>query len=1220
MKRILIPLLLLMTFVILNGETWIHSSDPAQNQGDWRADLYYYYDHLDYGLTNPEIGSPFYQIEDSHLNAINQGAESDFNPEDGWCLYAANFGEGAIDGGFPMFALYNKFTGLMRVFIFKTQNAAANYTYMALEATYNGNSSIFSLGEESSTGNCKALDKREQLGDCSFVSITDFATSYNTWYYIDFNLLYDDIARVNDPSIYLKFYGTDVNNIDLTVDLHGQIGSQNVSNNQGIIALGNTLQSHYKDGEKLGSQVEGWLNDEYDTIDQDQTLTPTDEIIKFLSQDIDIASIIAGGNVLYGLYDFISGGGGGSDVSTSMSLSGTIDGTMEQINNLTTTDIFESIESRTLNTLYSEGLGVANLEVTPQLDHAKIMYGSTIAAHTYRVSSEDTNLLINPNCGLKEVPKKMEVALEFEFTRANNHMSWIEEATGYTYDEIIELGSYTKISETGVNNGMRYKYRTAFVPMEDMQNLAFTTPFGASNVTLKVSSVLEREEPGKDDIFFANDYQADTNNVNDVDNIYTHIPQQQVVTLFNDDIISDQAITYSKMMNITSNSTIQYNNCVINFGHDGGDGFNVVDGKLIFSNCILNLGSYGSLKSYGEGNDIELINGSTLYANHSKISICDQSILTLDNTEAVICDADIELSGSGKIEIINNSDISTNDGSRIVGSTPGYYYVDVPDGNTQGGNEVYVPGDRIVVNNSKLNLSEDTIVSCSVADSNWDGIYFTDCLATDFWTCSQLSGEISGISNIKLSNSMVKAYRANIYGISSLDVRNDSSFEIKESNYHDNNYGLYIDDSYLHSLDTDIHENGGNGITFLNSSYLSTLQRTKIYDNNVAGIDARNCKIRVYECDIYNNDSFGFLNYSSTSSSFKGYNSIRNNEYSEVIAFADAFPSFEVYEEIEGAPEVYDNIIDESIVFDKYLLMGLAYNNVPIDLYDLVISTNNAVRFFPNVNAFIFNDPSSMSANALYNEGLECIEMEDYSTAYVIFKQIIDLYPETSAAKKAVAILPYVVKAMKGDLKDLLVYLESINVVDLEKSVKEAKAFVNMTESDYAIAIALYEEIIQDPPSEEKKLLAELDQAYCYYQLQNTDGAREAVISHRKPKTIYELNDIKSEIYSRLLGEEDHAEQVPSSTILCNNYPNPFNPTTIISFSIPEDSNVNLTVYNVRGQKVKVISNERYSKGKNSVTWNGDDEDGNMVGSGVYFYKLDVNGKAQATKKCLLLK
>ncbi len=94
--------------------------------------------------------------------------------------------------------------------------------------------------------------------------------------------------------------------------------------------------------------------------------------------------------------------------------------------------------------------------------------------------------------------------------------------------------------------------------------------------------------------------------------------------------------------------------------------------------------------------------------------------------------------------------------------------------------------------------------------------------------------------------------------------------------------------------------------------------------------------------------------------------------------------------------------------------------------------------------------------------------------------------------------------------------------------------------------------------------------------------------------------------------------------ILLTNYPNPFNPTTTISFNLTaEDSkDAEIIIYNLKSQKIKTLY--PFSNGglgtRYSVIWNGVDESSKPVASGVYFYKLNVNGKTEALKKCLLLK
>lgn len=94
----------------------------------------------------------------------------------------------------------------------------------------------------------------------------------------------------------------------------------------------------------------------------------------------------------------------------------------------------------------------------------------------------------------------------------------------------------------------------------------------------------------------------------------------------------------------------------------------------------------------------------------------------------------------------------------------------------------------------------------------------------------------------------------------------------------------------------------------------------------------------------------------------------------------------------------------------------------------------------------------------------------------------------------------------------------------------------------------------------------------------------------------------------------------PTSFTLNNNFPNPFNPSTTFKFSIQNNSKVDFSIFNISGQKIKNLIQNEYAKGTHSIIWYGDDENGNPVSSGVYFYKLNVNGKTEAIQKCLLLK
>lgn len=94
----------------------------------------------------------------------------------------------------------------------------------------------------------------------------------------------------------------------------------------------------------------------------------------------------------------------------------------------------------------------------------------------------------------------------------------------------------------------------------------------------------------------------------------------------------------------------------------------------------------------------------------------------------------------------------------------------------------------------------------------------------------------------------------------------------------------------------------------------------------------------------------------------------------------------------------------------------------------------------------------------------------------------------------------------------------------------------------------------------------------------------------------------------------------PQSFNLAQNYPNPFNPVTTIKYSIPSQGFVKLNVYNILGQEVKTLVNEVMGAGNHQITWKGDNNFGQKLSSGVYFYRIDFNGSQQMVKKMVFLK
>ena len=96
-------------------------------------------------------------------------------------------------------------------------------------------------------------------------------------------------------------------------------------------------------------------------------------------------------------------------------------------------------------------------------------------------------------------------------------------------------------------------------------------------------------------------------------------------------------------------------------------------------------------------------------------------------------------------------------------------------------------------------------------------------------------------------------------------------------------------------------------------------------------------------------------------------------------------------------------------------------------------------------------------------------------------------------------------------------------------------------------------------------------------------------------------------------------KNVPNQFALRQNYPNPFNPETTIRFDLPTAAPVKLNIYNAKGQLVRTLVNEKMESGYHNICWDGTDETGYPVASGVYFYRINAD-KFNASKKMVMLK
>ena len=123
----------------------------------------------------------------------------------------------------------------------------------------------------------------------------------------------------------------------------------------------------------------------------------------------------------------------------------------------------------------------------------------------------------------------------------------------------------------------------------------------------------------------------------------------------------------------------------------------------------------------------------------------------------------------------------------------------------------------------------------------------------------------------------------------------------------------------------------------------------------------------------------------------------------------------------------------------------------------------------------------------------------------------------------------------------------------------------------------------------------------------------------KDPGLSYDLKLVSGDLNYVMSKSKEILDNIPDQYSLSQNYPNPFNPITKMDYKLPKRSRVIISIYNVLGQEVKTLLNEEQNYGSHSILWNGVDQSGKAMSTGVYFARMTTDSFSQ-TKKMLLLK
>jgi len=393
-----------------------------------------------------------------------------------------------------------------------------------------------------------------------------------------------------------------------------------------------------------------------------------------------------------------------------------------------------------------------------------------------------------------------------------------------------------------------------------------------------------------------------------------------------------------------------------------------------------------------------------------------------------------------------------------------------------------------------------------------------------------------------------------------------------------------------------------------------------------------------------NNSSYGLacygsaspnLNYNS-SYNFGGYNIVTGNNYSNraIRIIGSSFPNLgEPPASLGGYNSILNNTGYE--VYNSTSQMIFACNNWWGDDEGLGTSTlYGLVRWIP----YLTSDPNpqqkSNLSNPVYAYDEESALPEDLQIAN--FEQNISEY-ESSADRYKKHFTEnkeskYNSYSAEQHIKSLSCYLEPKAVVEeIERTLSEK--YDNSVQYELLTGLSLKLSIIQ----QSEKAIEKLDEALrlkldeeqedrvlslkamvYIYDLKETEKGKtifeEIVKSSSKDSPWYELaaselNIINSKISLPKISIESNFVEIPDEYELVGNYPNPFNPTTKISYQLPNKAQVTLKIYDLLGREVAILVNEEKQAGKYEVEF-----DASSLSSGVYLYRISINDFVKTMK------
>lgn len=531
-------------------------------------------------------------------------------------------------------------------------------------------------------------------------------------------------------------------------------------------------------------------------------------------------------------------------------------------------------------------------------------------------------------------------------------------------------------------------------------------------------------------------------------------------------------------------------------------------------------------------------------------------------------------------------------------------------GVTQSGTsgiEVLISHSPIIIRNTDFNNLQYGIyktTTTTVPDSIFNCL-FEDCETGIFETSSRSGGVIE---NCTFSNVSSKG----VHLIGSIPILNSCTFNACGT-------GIYFDATY--------YSPSGTGIYNSSFSYCDTAIETKAANPRV-----QNCNFDMNEIgllchkDSNLNLSRNAYNYlANQNSNIKFYNEDMYNSYIQLFSGHNDFYHFGTNTNDFEFDSNYSSSTGYAIDATKNWFESDSFTINDPSFMDYV----QVEAYDPGPNT-LGTDPdgSNRYLLALHQEATG-----QFDPAVILYKAILDeQIPAEKSYYNGCIDGIYRIKLLQEDqLASLSQYIGQkivqYAVVDsfYTKLLKDYQVKTYVARKEFQSAIDLIQVRIDVPASPIDSLRAVLD-LEIVLQLAAMDVAKKPVTTDYLQYKYASVNAFRvnhdkhlDQLYDLLNSEGIQEINIPLIPMISSNYPNPFNPTTTIEYSIPQSCRVGLNIYNIKGQKVRTLVNSETERGRHRIVWNGRDDGNQSVASGVYFIRLEADGK-NSIRKVMLLK